>query len=157
MNFSESEWVCGEQRESGARLSESEWIQVLLKVFSPSLFPLCTGVFPFSLQDLSVWPNLSKSEWILVNLDESEVGRNCVNLSGYECGWTDLNQCELDWVNLNDIEWNFMNLSESEWNFMKLSKSVWDSRIWVRQSKSEWDWVDLSETEWVCPGLMESE
>ena len=43
----------------------------------PSLFPFGLGgiLFPFSLQDCSVWANLRKSEQTLLSLNESEGGR----------------------------------------------------------------------------------
>ena len=61
-----------------------------MAVLSPSLFPLGSGAFPFSLQDWSVWANLRNSDQTLASLRESEgvrenLERDCVNLCGFEC------------------------------------------------------------------------
>ena len=63
---------------------------------------VCLLPFPFPLSSLrvSIFPSgfcqFSKSKWISVNLNESvgsrgNLERDCMNLSGFECGWMDLN------------------------------------------------------------------
>ena len=119
MNLSESEWVCGNQIESGARLRESEWIWVWLNGFG------------------HIWGRLCESEWDCVKFCESE--RICVklhkakqicvrlqdsvwvraNLSEIGWIWVRLNEFGLEWMDLNKSGWICMNLIGTEWVFMR--------------------------------------
>ena len=113
MNLSESEWVCGNQRESGVRLNESEWIWVRLNGSE------------------HIWARLSESEWDCVKFCESE--RICVKLPKAEQICVRLQESVWVRANLIEIGWIWVRLSEFGLEWVDLNKSGW---IWLGLSES---------------------